>query len=124
MSLQLSTTELTWMRAQVATLLPGTAVFYQRTYASDGEGGWSGGSAVVSGGTVACRLDPITMQMLSAIEARREILTVRFQLTVPYNAPIAADLIVHIDSRDYEILQLDADHHWNVVRRAMVAEVR
>lgn len=118
-----SSARLTQMRARVAQTLPGTAVIAQLTPTDDGGGDWSESFTPVNGGTVACRLDPLGRQITARMVAEQEALKVRYQLTVPYDAPLDTGYRVTIDSENYEIIELDRDHHWNVARRAIVSRV-
>lgn len=124
MSLFLSTDDLAQMRADVERMLPDTAVIKAVTRTSDGAGGWSESWSPVTGGTVACRLDPMTKSERWAARAGQEMLAVQYQLTVPYDAPLAADRQVVVGGSVYEVVQMDVDHSWNVSKRATVREVR
>jgi head-tail adaptor len=119
----LSEAQLARMRAQLNARLPGTAVIQQAIRTPDGAGGWSETWTAVTGGTVACRLDPIGVGTVRETSiALRETLVVRYRLTVPYDAPLAADFRVVINGKTYEIVQLDDQHSQRVSRRAVVAE--
>lgn len=124
MTLGLSAAQLARMRAQVSDLLPGTAIIQSPTNTVDSMGGVTQAYAAVSGGTVACRLDPLKMKG-SQLETYggRETLTKMYQLTVPYNAPLASDYRVVIGTDTYQVVQLDTEHSWNVSKRGIVAEV-
>lgn len=120
----LTEAQLTRMRAQLETLLPQSAVIQAVTRTSDGAGGWLEAWEAVSGGTVAARLDPLGKAERTAALGEAETMTIRYQLTVPHDAPIAQDRRVVIEGNTYEVVQLDADHGWNVSRRAIVGAVR
>jgi hypothetical protein len=122
MSLLLTDSDLLWMRAEVESLLPGTAVLYAKSWVSDGAGGGTPTYAATTGGTVACRLDPLgdSERMI----ALRDSLAQRFRLTLPHDAPITPHNRVTVAGRTYEIIDLDDFHSWNVSRRALVSEVR
>lgn len=114
--------DLTAMRADVANMLPGTAVIQAVTRTSDGAGGWSESWAAVAGGTVACRLDPLGRSLSKTeVQLLRESMTIAFQLTVPHDAPVATDCRVVIGGTTYEVLSLDVYHSERVSRRAIVA---
>jgi hypothetical protein len=120
----LTAAQLTSMRSQVETLLPDTGVIQVMVRTSDSAGGWTEAGSAVSGGTVACRLDPLTERELSMVVAAREALGVRYRLTMPHDAPLAADYQVVTDGHTYQVIQLDADHSCNVSRRAIIEEIR
>lgn len=115
----LSAEMLAEMRATVLEMLPDTAVLMTASGSVDNAGAWQPGYSAA--GTVPCRIDPATPGR-SEIElfANRKDLKVFYRLTVPYNAGIAAGMRVSISSDDYEILELYAEHSWNVSRRAYI----
>lgn len=117
--------ELDTMRTVLENTLPDTAVIQSSAYASDGEGGGTITWSAVTGGTVACRLDPIPSgAAYDAVTAGKESLRVLRQLTVPHDAPLAMDRRVVVGSQTYEIVNLADDNSWRLDRRAIVAEVR
>lgn len=121
----ISDAELSDMRADVANMLFDTAVIKSQTKTSDNAGGWTTAWTPVSGGTVSCRVDPISRQSdMVALNFGKETTVVMYQLTVPYDAPLADDRRVTIGSNTYEIVKLDIDHSKNVSRRAFISEVR
>lgn len=120
----LTNDDLTQMRADVSELLPDTAVITAPSWVSDGAGGGSQSYTPVSGGTVACRLDPVPKLQMTMEAASREVLTVKYILTVPYDAPLAVDYRVTTGGNTYDVVHLDIDHSWRVSRRAIVAAVR
>jgi head-tail adaptor len=114
------------MRADVARMLPDTCVIEAISGSvPNGAGGQADTWAAVSGGTVACRVDPLkTRGDKIVIQSLREVTELRYQLTVPYDAPITQACRVVHDTHTYQIIQLDADHSENVSKRAIIAEVR
>lgn len=121
----LSESELTAMRADVAQMLPQTAVISAPTWVSDGSGGGTVTHSAVTGGTVACRLDPLSLRSKEAsLTAGQETLLVGYRATFPYDAPLAQNYQVVVDSHTYQIMQLDADHAQRVSRRAILQEMR
>lgn len=114
--------QLARMRAQVAARLPQEATIQRLATVPDGAGGWV--EAWVTLATVDCRLDPLGKAMNSEVIGQQEATVIRYQLTVPYDAAIEANCQVVIGGRTYQVVQLDADHGWNVSRRAIVSEVR
>jgi SPP1 family predicted phage head-tail adaptor len=125
MTLGFDDTILEQARSDVLQLLYDTAVIQKNNRVDDGAGGWTDDWVAVSGGTVLARVDP-KGQTSSAnrVEIGREITTVEYQLTMPYDAPLVADRRVVINGNTYEIVQLDVDHSRNVSKRATITEVR
>jgi hypothetical protein len=126
MVIGISDAQLAAMRAQVALMLPDTAIIERESRVSDGAGGWTPSWASPTGGTVDCRLDPLRMRDRGAISEAlgRPVTPMMWQLTLPYDAPIAAGDRVVIDTRNHYVIQLDDGHSWNVSRRAIVEETR
>lgn len=118
----ISDAQLARMRAQIP--LPDTAVISAMTAVSDGAGGWTETWATVTGGTVACRLDPIRSSSSGIVTVPgREGLIVQYQLTTEYDAPLAVNRRVTIGGDTYEVVQLADDHSWNVSRRALLSRI-
>lgn len=118
----ISDRQLARMRDQVAARLPQTATIQRVEQASDGAGGWT--EQVVTVGTAACRLDPLSKQVQIGLATDVEALTVRYQLTLPYDAALDTNTQVTVEGRTYQVVQMDVDHAWRVSRRAVVSEVR
>lgn len=121
MSLGLSDAQLTMMRNQVEQLLPDTCIIEANSPTASG-GYWGDDSwSAVSGGTVACRVDPINSASDEiSYNLARETISELYQLTVPYDAPLQAHYRVVISSVAYEMVQIDTGHSWNVSRRAVI----
>ena len=119
----LGAAELARMRADVAKMMPGTAIIQALTTASDGAGGVTETWAAVTGGTVACRMDPLNVGTQIETAGMAEAVRTEFQLTLPYDAPISAFNRVSVGGVVYEVRQLDAVHSWNVSKRLRVAVV-
>lgn len=121
----ITTRQLAKMRQQVEDRLPDTCVIQASTNAVDTGGAFEKTWAAVTGGTVACRVDRLGQaQILNQVDALREQIEVRYQLTVPYDAPLAANYRVVHNTKTYDVLQLDIDHSWNVSKKAIVVERR
>lgn len=123
---QITARQLARMRADVLTVLPGTAILKAPTYAANGSGGGTTTLSPVSGGTVAFRKDPPNTRSAKAdiiIVPAKEGLVIDYIATFPHDAPIAADYQVWEGSVAYEIVGLSADHQWNVSRRAFISRV-
>lgn len=113
------------MQGQVEEILPDTCIIQTHTGAKDSAGRPTQTWTAVTGGTVACRVDPIGQnQMMGQVDAMREQTEIRYQLTVPHDAPLAANCRVVHDNKTYQILQLDVDHSWNVSLKAIMVERR
>jgi hypothetical protein len=115
--------QLDQMRADVANMLPDTAIIKAKVEVVD-----SGGSrrvSFVASGTVACRLDPVTASLRGniAIIAGRESLENIRQLTVPYDTSIGHGNLITINAANYEIIDLVDDHSWNVSVRLIVERI-
>lgn len=124
MPLGLTSSQLAKMRSQTEELMPDTAVIYSPTNTVDSMGAPSQTYVPVSGGTVVCRVDPLNIRGNQlAIVAGREATSLRYQLTVPYDAPLETDYQIIINSNTYEIIQFDTAHSWNVSKRAIINEV-
>lgn len=113
--------DLALMRNDVAQLLPDTCVLNQEVRTPDGRGGWSSALQPVTGGTVACRIDPADSEII--IIAAREGLKIEYQFTCPYNAPLAANQRITCNGKTYDLVKLAADHSWNVSKRGYLARV-
>jgi len=120
----LSNDDLIQMRADVSEMLPDTAVISAPSWVSDSAGGGSQSYTPVTGGTVACRVDPLPKVQMDLLVAGGEALTVKYVLTLPHDAPMAVDYHVTTGGNTYEIIHMDIDHSWRVSRRAIIAEVR
>lgn len=118
----LSEPELASFREDMARMLPGTAIIQSFVTAANSAGEWAETWTAVTGGTVACRLDPIKAQNI-VTAGGAEAFKVDYQLTVPYDAPLVVGNRVSVDSVIYEVRQLSNAHDWNVSIRAQVARV-
>lgn len=124
MTYLLSDAQLAAMRDDVARLLPGTAILQNKTVASDGAGGGSVTWAAVTGGTVACRLDPLRRQGAGEeTYGLRESAANLYQLTLPYDAPLLMDYRVLYNGVPYEVRTVDEQKDWGVSVRAVVVRV-
>lgn len=114
----LSDVTLSRMREQFAGMLPDTCVLLapQRVY--DGAGGVE--TTYTPLATVACRLDPLYYRVSQSEIGDMEITTSHFLLTVPFDAPLAAEQRVELSGGIYRVLTLADTHSWRVARRAYV----
>ena len=117
--------EITQLHADFVELMPDTCVIMSVTLVSDGAGGNTPSWAAVTGGTVACRVDPLNLRGSRVqVIAVEEVLTINYQGTFPHDAPLAEDRRVVTDGNTYEIVQLDVDHTNRATRRAILSEIR
>ena len=120
----LSASQLARMRTQASALLYSTGVLQAATLTPDGAGGVSESWAAVTGGTVACRLDPLGLTSRQNVAALRESAVAAYRLSTPHDSPLAEGQQVVVGGNTYQVLQFDVDHDQRVLRRAIVAEVR
>lgn len=124
MALGISTAQLTKMRSQVEELLPDTCVIQSSTNALDASGYPTETYTAVSGGTVACRVDPLNLRGGQlAIFSERETTRIMYQFTTEYDAPLLTNYRIVTGGNTYEVIQVDVSHSWNVSKRAIIAEV-
>jgi hypothetical protein len=109
------------MRAQVAQLLPDTCIIQQGANTPDGKGGFTESWSTLA--TVACRIDPMPRPVQPDTIGGREAILNQRMLTVPWDAPLAANRRVVIGTETYEVRDLHEDHSNRVSRRAIVTKV-
>jgi hypothetical protein len=119
----ISDSDLSLMRADVAFMLPDVAIIQTVARVSDGAGGWAETWTAVTGGTVACRVDPLKRDAID-YTAKREALIRKWQVTLPYNAPIVPEARLLIGGVTYDVTVIHDNHSDNVSRRCEVAEVK
>jgi SPP1 family predicted phage head-tail adaptor len=110
------TNELTRLHADVANLLPGSAVIQRLTEASDGQGGMAQSWAAC--GTVACRLVAKSGNT-RALGSQNETVGA-YTLTVPHDTDIVASDRVVVDSVNYRVLFVDDVKAWKAAIRCDV----
>ena len=115
----LSADMLSQMRADVANMLPDTAVIQTFGTVAQSSDGFAGGTYTATG-TVVCRLDPLGKNAAVRLALEREVTAYTYQLTVPYDTALVHNARVVVNSNTYEVIQLDVDHSWNVSKRAIV----
>jgi len=119
----LSAAQLAQMRADVARMLPDTAIIQAVTLQNDGFGGATETWAAVANGTVACRVDPSTTLTQVQLAGVAEGFIQRYQLTMPHDAPLAVGNRVQIANIDYDVRQIDIAKSWEVSTRAVITKV-
>lgn len=113
--------QLTYMRNQVAMMLPGTAVISTSSVVNVGGRITTTWTAA---GTVACRVDPLAQSTdYVGDEALREGTTELYRLTVPFDCVLDANTRVTYGGRDYEVVQVDISHSANVSKRAVISRL-
>lgn len=120
-SLYLSDADLVAMRAEVAKMLPGTAVI--RRFTTTNDLGYPAVGTVLIG-TVACRVDPVKSRSQLETAGMKVAMRVQYSISLPYDADVAAGDELAIDTHTYQVLSLDADHSWRMVRRVLGGELR
>lgn len=120
----LSDADLVQMRADVAQMLPDVAIIQTRALTSDNAGGWSEVWTAVTGGTVACRIDPLKTREGIDYTASREALIRKWQVTLPHDAPIVPEARLVISGVSYDVVVIHDNHSWRVSRRCEIVEVK
>lgn len=106
------------------TVLPDTCNILGLTYTSDGAGGVSVGTAIVSGGSaIPCRCDPLSQLGQREKVGGAEGNVYDFVFTLSITAPIATDRQIGHNGHIYEIRKVSDDPSWLLCRRAHVARI-
>ena len=111
------------MRIWVQNTLPDIAIIQAPARVDDGAGGYTITWTPVTGGTVPCLLSSVLYRTGPQEYADREGALANFLLTVPYDAPVAADYRVVVAGTTYEIRGLADAGSWRVSRQALVARL-
>lgn len=126
MSIGLTAKELTSIRNDIDDLLPDIGYIIAINNTSDGQGGQTISTAIVTGGTVPCRLDARMINMLKGNESVAGAALVSFQqfiLTLPYNAPVTTNNQFLKDGQLYNITSIDTDKSWKASVRCVVERI-
>ena len=123
MSNGLSAEELRQMRDDIEDLMPDTCSILSVAYTSDGQGGLAETWGTATGGTaVSCRID---------FASGKEALTsgaiqpfTRAMLSVPYDTSLTTDNRVAWGSYTFNVVSVNLGQSWNLVRRAVLEQVR
>lgn len=122
--LGLSTEQLASMRADMLQLMPDTCTIQQPTNTKDGKGGFVQSFAAATGGSnVPCRLDPMSHPTQPDTLGGREVSVNQRMLTIPYEVPLEVDSQIVIGTETYQVRDIQGDHSWRVVKRAIVTKV-
>jgi hypothetical protein len=108
--------ELQAMRDEAETVLTDTCTIQDKSYAADGGGGntvtWSDAAT-----SVKCRLAPLTKGM-PAVRGDRIDYKTDWIIHVPYDQAISAEQRVVLNSDNFEVMSVEDDHHFRVLRTA------
>src|SRR5512146_3162744 len=110
--------DLTWMRAAINELLPGTAYVLTCSYVSDGGGGLT--ETWGTAGTVDCRLDAWSGNEVLTGGAVQPFH--RYRMTVPYDTTLTTADRVQVDGIDYAVKSVD-NGSWKLDLRAIVEKI-
>ena len=117
----LTAEELSQMRDDIEYLMPDTCDILSLTRTSDGMGSWveTWGTASAS---VACRIDFTSGKEALASDA--EQIYTRAMLSVPYDTTITQANRVEWGDLIFNVVSVNLGQSWNVVRRAVLEQVR
>lgn len=121
----LTAAEITAIADTIAgAVLPDTCNIMTQTYSSDGAGGMTPGTAIVSGGSaVPCRRRPLTRRGQIEVVGGAEGVTYDYVFTFGTAAPIATDRLIIHAGQTFQIRQISDNPSWLVCRRAYVTIV-
>jgi hypothetical protein len=115
----LTNAQLTRMRADAAESLPGTAVIYNETWASDGGGG--GSTTFSASGTVSCRIAPLTAGERE--EGDRMDPNAKWIVTLPANTTVDLDNRILTGGGTFSVLAIRGPRSYEVTRRVEVDQL-
>jgi hypothetical protein len=118
-----SAAQLARMRAQITENLPDTCIILSITRSVDSAGRVTETLAAVTGGTVVCRMDTKPRKYLTDTGGKL-VVALDHTLTLPYDAPIAADRIIRKNGNDYRITALAEDESFQLDRRVSVERIQ
>jgi head-tail adaptor len=113
----LTDAQLTSMRSVAEDALPGTAVIYGGTFASDGGGG--GSFAYTASGTVSCRIAPLTGTEREVGE--RISSDADFIVTLPVSTSVSTDSRLVISGGTFNVAAI-RDRDWEITQRVEVVK--
>lgn len=115
----LTAAELADFRSQQLLAMPGSAIVYRATLASDGMGGQTETWGIV--GTVAARLYPT--QGYSSNErmaGNQDVSFTHWWLSAPWDADITAADLVKVDGRVFHVQEVNNEEMWRTATRCKV----
>lgn len=115
----LSDADLDGMRGVLNESLPDTAVIYASSYVSDGGGG--GTTSWVAGGTVSCRVGPVSGD--EAVFGDRISADAEWIVTLPAETSITTNSQIAVGSKVYRVEALRAPRSYEICRRVEVKEI-
>jgi len=112
----LSTSELTQLRADAGDYLPDTCTIQVPTRTLDADGGWSTSWANTYT-SVACRLAPVSARQSERLEGDQLTAVTEWVLTVAHNQTADTTYRVVHDSTTYEVVRIEDKHSNRTARR-------
>jgi|SRR5690349_19633282 len=117
----LSDAEITAMRAETDSILPGTCVVSRATFTPDGHGGQTATWAPTS--TVVCRLDTKPSDMETVVNNALNV-TARYTMYFKYNADVTEKDRLVFGGKTYEVTAVLENHSWIFAKRANLARLK
>ena len=117
----LNNTELQRLRDAHTATLNGTCIVRRKIKVTNAAGGAADTWETIA--TYPCRVAPERDRRLSEISAERELMTVYYRLTVPYDADLRADDEVMYDGTTYQVVALWDQHTFRTAKRAVLAKM-
>ena len=118
----LNAVELTSMRYDAELLLPSTCTIQTLGIVADGHGGMTK-TWMNTYTSVACRLAPVQQSERTDASGGQFTVHSAWHLSVPYDQAIVTNNRVIYASDTYEVMQVDDDHDFRVLRRATLRRV-
>lgn len=116
----LTTAELDRMRTVANRALPGTAIIHGGTTTSDGGGGYTETFGPRAGGTVACRVAPLTGS--EGEQGDRIAADADYIITLPAETTVETDDRIDIAGVTYNVVAV-RDRSWEITRRVEAEKV-
>ena len=113
--------ELTQARSDAEELLPSTCTIQVRSTAADGQGGVTESWSDTDG--VPCRLDAMNVSARSSASGDKFTLHDAWTLYIHWDRSITAGNRVVFDSDTYEVLSVQDDADWRLLRQATLQRV-
>jgi len=119
----LSAAELTRMRTIAQEALPGTAVVQNGTLVSDNGGGYTETFAPRAGGTVSCRVAPITARGgAEGVDGDRITPDAQYIITLPAETTVETDDRIVAGGIIYNVVAV-RDRSWEITRRVEAQKI-
>ena len=120
--MNLTTSELTQLRADQSSFFPDTCTIQTVTHTRDTQGGWTDAWANTYT-SVACRLAPQTQSGVEKVEGGQVTAISRWVLSVAHNQAIDETMRVVHDSQTFEVEHLEDTHSSRTARRAYLRKL-